>query len=126
MQSRQTFRSKEPRSRTKSRRSVSPLAAHCLQVVDICLLGVLFLAPLFFGGRHLLGRLVFIVLGQHGWNRLVYAPSLAQRRQMDTHLGECAGLGCFVARHAANRALACGLARTTGSTQCLAAYVVEP
>ena len=62
MQSRQTFRSKEPRSRTKSRRGVSPLAAHCLQVVDICLLGVLFLAPLFFGGRHLLGRLVFIVL----------------------------------------------------------------
>ena len=62
MQSRQSFRSKQPRSRTKGRGSASPLAAHCLQVVDLCLLGILFVAPLFFGGRHLLGRLVFIAL----------------------------------------------------------------
>jgi len=62
MQSRQNFRSKQSRSRKQGGSGVSPLAAHCLQVVDLCLLGVLFLAPLFFGGRHLLGRLVFIVL----------------------------------------------------------------
>ena len=62
MQSRQSFRSKQSRSRTKGRGSVPPLAAHCLQVVDLCLLGILFVAPLFFGGRHLLGRLVFIAL----------------------------------------------------------------
>lgn len=34
----------------------------CTQVVDYCLLGVLFITPLFFGGRHPLGRLVFVVL----------------------------------------------------------------
>ena len=32
----------------------------CLRVFDACLLGILFLAPLFFGGRHPLGRSVFI------------------------------------------------------------------
>ena len=40
----------------------SSLAASCLQVVDVSLLGILFLAPLFFGGRHPLGRFVFILL----------------------------------------------------------------
>jgi len=62
MQSRQFFRSKQSRSRTEGKGSAPPLAAHCLQIVDLCLLGILFVAPLFFGGRHLLGRLVFIAL----------------------------------------------------------------
>ena len=37
------------------------VAGVCLRVFDACLLGILFLAPLFFGGRHPLGRSVFIV-----------------------------------------------------------------
>ncbi|MCH2114790.1 MAG: O-antigen ligase family protein, partial [Pirellulales bacterium] len=37
----------------------SPSAALCLQLVDIGLLGVLFVGPLFLGGRHALGHLVF-------------------------------------------------------------------
>lgn len=58
----------------------------CLQVVDLALLGVIFVAPLFFGGRHDLGRFVLVLLcavlavawsirqaisGDGGWNRTV-------------------------------------------------------
>jgi len=42
--------------------SESPAASVCLQIVDACLFGVIFIAPLFFGGRHPVGRLVFIIL----------------------------------------------------------------
>ncbi len=38
------------------------LAAHCLRLVDAGFLGILFIAPLFFGGRHDFGRLVFVLL----------------------------------------------------------------
>ncbi len=40
-----------------------PLAASaCLQIVDLCLVGTLFVMPLFFGGRHDSGRLILVVL----------------------------------------------------------------
>jgi tetratricopeptide (TPR) repeat protein len=42
--------------------SESALAANLLRVVDLCLIGVIFVAPYFFGGRHDLGRLVFVSL----------------------------------------------------------------
>lgn len=50
------------RTRSKSESKESPIVAYCLQIVDACLLGILFLAPLFFGGRHLMGRFVLIAL----------------------------------------------------------------
>ncbi len=40
----------------------SLLAATCLQIVDLGFMGIIFIAPLFFGGRHTLGRGVFIGL----------------------------------------------------------------
>ena len=40
----------------------SPLANACLGLVDTGLCGLIFVAPLFFGGRHDLGRLVFVTL----------------------------------------------------------------
>ncbi len=39
-----------------------PVAQACLRVVDAGFCGILFIAPLFFGGRHDLGRFVFVVL----------------------------------------------------------------
>ncbi len=61
----QSWRSSQKRSsrahRSRQQRE-SPLAIACLQLVDVSLLGVIFLAPLFFGGRHLLGRFVLIAL----------------------------------------------------------------
>jgi len=62
MQTWQSSRNKPSRSRAKSSEKETPLAVICLQIVDACLIGILFLAPLFFGGRHLLGRFVFILL----------------------------------------------------------------
>ncbi len=62
MHSRHSSRSRKSRSRVSGRSEGSPLASTCLQIVDFSLLGILFVAPLFFGGRHLLGRIVFIVL----------------------------------------------------------------
>ncbi len=52
-------RTKSPRERESTE---SPAAKVCLQIVDACLLGVIFVAPLFFGGRHPIGRFVFIAL----------------------------------------------------------------
>lgn len=46
-------------------RSVSTstqIEAFCLQIVDFGLVGVIFVAPLFFGGRHDLGRFVLVLL----------------------------------------------------------------
>ena len=62
MQTWQSKPVKRPPSNASQATDDSPLAALCLQIVDACLLGTLFLAPLFFGGRHLLGRFVFILL----------------------------------------------------------------
>ncbi|MCG8448234.1 MAG: O-antigen ligase family protein [Pirellulales bacterium] len=53
---------KQTRLQTPGTDEQFSLAAFCLQIVDFCLLGILFLAPLFFGGRHPLGRFVFICL----------------------------------------------------------------
>jgi len=62
MHSRHTSRRRKSRSRVAGKAEGSPLASYCLQIVDVSLLGILFVAPLFFGGRHLLGRMVFIAL----------------------------------------------------------------
>ena len=46
----------------RGRGATKPAADRCLQIVDAGLLAILFLAPLFLGGRDALGKLVFIVL----------------------------------------------------------------
>ncbi len=62
MHSRSSSNAKQSRTHRRRRSTQSPLAIRSLQVVDYCLVGILFVAPLFFGGRHLLGRFVFIAL----------------------------------------------------------------
>ncbi len=49
-------------SQLNSTTAASPLALFFLQVVDFGLLGLLFVAPLFLGGRHGLGQFVFAAL----------------------------------------------------------------
>ena len=62
MQGWQSHHKKKVGSHTASSHRESRLAFSCLQIVDGSLLGILFIAPLFFGGRHPLGRFVFICL----------------------------------------------------------------
>jgi len=56
--------SSQKRSRRMTRESST--AGICLRVFDACLLSIIFLAPLLFGGRHPLGRFVFITLAGVG------------------------------------------------------------
>jgi len=58
----QSSSNKYPGSRVAGTTQGFGLAAACLQIVDASLLGILFLAPFFFGGWHPLGRLVLILL----------------------------------------------------------------
>jgi len=62
MQSWQFSNDRPSRSLNRSEGGESPLAALCLQIVDFGLISIIFVAPLFFGGRHTLGRAVFIGL----------------------------------------------------------------
>ncbi len=62
MQSWRSSRKHTSRASRGRQQHETPLAIACLQLVDVSLLGVLFLAPLFFGGRHMLGRFVLIAL----------------------------------------------------------------
>lgn len=58
----QPSRKKKRRSRTSIPKLQAESPHVCIQIVDACLLGLLFVAPLFFGGRHDAGRFVFVLL----------------------------------------------------------------
>ncbi len=62
MNSWQTTRKPKTQIFAGGKSTESPAAASCLQIVDVCLLGILFVAPLFLGGRHPMGRLLFVAL----------------------------------------------------------------
>jgi len=62
MESWQTTRAARSQTQRLGTSSESPAAALCLQIVDACLLGTIFVAPVFLGGRTSLGRFVFIVI----------------------------------------------------------------
>ncbi|NOY43108.1 MAG: hypothetical protein GXP26_14910 [Planctomycetes bacterium] len=62
MQSWQFTNETQTRPRGGGESGESPLATTCLQIVDLGLMGIIFIAPLFFGGRHTLGRGIFIGL----------------------------------------------------------------
>jgi len=62
MHSRQTTRISQTQTSRSGELCESPAGTVCRQIVDACLVGVIFVAPLFFGGRHPVGRLVFIIL----------------------------------------------------------------
>ena len=62
MQSWQASTRKKSRHRSNETPSEA-VAAVCLKIVDACLLGIIFVAPLFLGGRDAFGRMLFIVLG---------------------------------------------------------------
>lgn len=51
---------KQTSNRTNTKCFLSELDAYCLQAIDFCLLAIIFLVPFFFGGRHPLGKAVFI------------------------------------------------------------------
>ncbi len=57
----QTWQTSNGKKKHKGR-GESSVATLCLQLADAGLLALLFVAPLFFGGRHTLGRLVFVSL----------------------------------------------------------------
>ena len=61
MSSWQQHNRKLPKTHTASLSHGSPFAETCLRVVDAGFCGTIFIAPLFFGGRHDLGRFVFVV-----------------------------------------------------------------
>lgn len=61
MQARQATHRKRVRSKSRSQKNDSG-SSWCLHIVDACLLGILFLVPLFLGGRHPIGRAVMIAL----------------------------------------------------------------
>ncbi len=62
MDSWQATRQSQTQTRSSGLASESLVAEICLQIVDACLFGTLFLAPLFFGGRTPVGRFVLITI----------------------------------------------------------------
>jgi O-antigen ligase len=73
-----TDSAKECRRRSQEKEADAPVARVFLWLTDLALAGVIFLAPLFMGGRHEIGRLVYVLcvsaaaiscLGRLCWSR---------------------------------------------------------